>query len=123
MGSFRIPEIIEKSGAVLQEVGTTNRTHPVRLRTGAPRDAILTVHRSNFEQRGFVASPAPAELAALAHGAGIPFIYDVGSGLLADLAEWGLASEPRVAEAVASAADIVLFSGDKLLGGPQQGVW
>jgi L-seryl-tRNA(Ser) seleniumtransferase len=121
-GSFRIPDIMRKSGAELAEVGTTNRTHLrdyQQALDGAA--AILTVHRSNFEQRGFVTSPLPAELAALAHGAGIPYIHDVGSGLLADLAPWGLRDEPRVVDAVAAGADLVLFSGDKLLGGPQAG--
>ncbi len=79
------------------------------------------MHRSNFEQLGFVASPAPAALAALAAEAGIPYLFDVGSGLLADLSPWGLSSEPRVADALAAGADVVLFSGDKLLGGPQAG--
>jgi L-seryl-tRNA(Ser) seleniumtransferase len=121
-GAFRIPGILEKSGAHLLEVGTTNRTHLSdyeRSLEGAA--AILTVHRSNFEQRGFVTSPTPAELAALAHRAGIPYLYDVGSGLLADLSPWGLTTEPGVRDAVASGADVVLFSGDKLLGGPQAG--
>jgi L-seryl-tRNA(Ser) seleniumtransferase len=121
-GSFRIPEILEKSAAVLGEVGTTNRTHLADYERALPgAAAILTVHRSNFEQRGFVTSPSPAELASLAHGAGIPFLYDVGSGLLADLSPWGLTSEPNVPDAVATGADLILFSGDKLLGGPQAG--
>jgi L-seryl-tRNA(Ser) seleniumtransferase len=121
-GSFRIPEILEKSAAVLTEVGTTNRTHLADYEGALPgAAAILAVHRSNFEQRGFVTSPLPAELAGLAHGAGIPFLYDVGSGLLADLSPWGLTSEPSVKDAVAAGADLVLFSGDKLLGGPQAG--
>lgn len=121
-GAFRIPEILEKSGCVLVEIGTTNRTHRAdyeRALSGA--SAILTVHRSNFEQSGFVATPPPAELAALAAGAGIPYLFDVGSGLLADLSPWGLTTEPRVSEAVGTGADLVLFSGDKLLGGPQAG--
>ena len=121
-GSFRIPEILAKSGARLREVGTTNRTHLADYRNALDGAAvILTVHRSNFEQRGFVASPEPAELAELADGAGIPYLYDVGSGLLADLSPWGLASEPRVPAAVDAGAGLVLFSGDKLLGGPQAG--
>ncbi len=121
-GSFRIPEIMEKSGVTLVEVGTTNRTHLAdyeRALNGAA--AILTVHRSNFEQRGFVTTPAPMELAGLARTAGIPYLHDIGSGLLADLAPFGLSGEPRVAEAAATGADLVLFSGDKLLGGPQAG--
>lgn len=121
-GSFRIPEIMQKSGARLREVGTTNRTHLHDYRNALPQAAaILTVHRSNFEQRGFVASPEPAELAALAEAAGTPYLYDVGSGLLADLSPWGLTTEPRVTSAVAAGAGLVLFSGDKLLGGPQAG--
>ena len=121
-GSFRIPDIMARSGARLREIGTTNRTHldDYRHALGGAA-AILTVHRSNFEQRGFVTSPEPAALAALAAEAGVPYLYDVGSGLLADLEPWGLASEPRVADALAAGAGLVLFSGDKLLGGPQAG--
>jgi len=86
-GSFRIPDIMARSGARLREIGTTNRTHldDYRHALGGAA-AILTVHRSNFEQRGFVTSPEPAALAALAAEAGVPYLYDVGSGLLADLA-------------------------------------
>jgi L-seryl-tRNA(Ser) seleniumtransferase len=122
-GSFRIPDILEKSGTRLREVGTTNRTHLADYRSalGPATGAILTVHRSNFEQRGFVTTPSPADLAALAREAGVPYLHDIGSGLLVDLAPWGLSTEPRVAEAVAGGADLVLFSGDKLLGGPQAG--
>jgi L-seryl-tRNA(Ser) seleniumtransferase len=122
-GSFRIPDILWKSGAVLREVGTTNRTHldDYRAALSERTGALLTVHRSNFEQTGFVASPDPADLARLAAGAGVPYLYDVGSGLLADLTPYGLTSEPRVADAVRQGADLVLFSGDKLLGGPQAG--
>jgi L-seryl-tRNA(Ser) seleniumtransferase len=121
-GSFRIPDILAKSGAVLEEVGTTNRTHLKDYEAviqGAA--AVLTVHRSNFAQVGFVSSPSPAELAALSRAHNIPFLYDVGSGLLMDLGPWGLVEEPLVPQAVASGADLVLFSGDKLLGGPQAG--
>jgi L-seryl-tRNA(Ser) seleniumtransferase len=122
-GSFRIPDIMARSGARLREVGTTNRTHLQdygRAMDGGVA-AILTVHRSNFEQRGFVASPEPAKLAELAARAGIPYLYDIGSGLIPDLSRWGLTGEPRVAEALAAGAALVLFSGDKLLGGPQAG--
>lgn len=122
-GSFRIPDILAASGAILREVGTTNRTHLADYAEACSdrTAAILTVHRSNFEQLGFVSSPAPAELAALARARGIPYIHDVGSGLLMDLEPWGLRGEPRVAEAVAAGAGLVIFSGDKLLGGPQAG--
>jgi len=122
-GSFRIPDILERSGARLREVGTTNRTHldDYRGALGPEVAAVLTVHRSNFEQRGFVATPEVGDLAGLAREAGLPYLVDVGSGLLADLQPWGLQGEPRVQDAVASGADLVLFSGDKLLGGPQAG--
>jgi L-seryl-tRNA(Ser) seleniumtransferase len=122
-GSFRIPDILVLSGARLREVGTTNRTHLddyVRA-LGPETGAILTVHRSNFEQRGFVASPEPAALAELADRHGVPYLHDVGSGLLLDLAPWGLDTEPRVPDAITAGAGLVLFSGDKLLGGPQAG--
>jgi L-seryl-tRNA(Ser) seleniumtransferase len=122
-GSFRIPDIMAKSGARLREVGTTNRTHLQDFQKALDGGvaAILTVHRSNFEQRGFVASPQPEKLAELAASAGIPYLYDIGSGLIPDLSPWGLTGEPRVAEALAAGAGLVLFSGDKLLGGPQAG--
>jgi L-seryl-tRNA(Ser) seleniumtransferase len=122
-GSFRIPDILERSGARLREVGTTNRTHldDYRRAIGPGVAAVLTVHRSNFEQRGFVTTPDPADVAALAHVAGVPYVVDVGSGLLLSLEPWGLQGEPRVQEALAAGADLVLFSGDKLLGGPQAG--
>ena len=123
-GSFRIPDILAKSGARLHEIGTTNRTHLADYEA-AVRDgvaAILIVHRSNFSQHGFVATPPPAKIVELAHGAGIPVVHDVGGGLAVDLSRFGLAGEPLVQEAVASAADIVVFSGDKLLGGPQAGI-
>jgi L-seryl-tRNA(Ser) seleniumtransferase len=122
-GSFRIPDILLRSGARLREIGTTNRTHLDDYRKALDADvaAVLTVHRSNFEQRGFVATPDPADLAALCREAGVPYLVDVGSGLLADLSPWGLRDEPRVVEALAAGADLVLFSGDKLLGGPQAG--
>jgi L-seryl-tRNA(Ser) seleniumtransferase len=122
-GSFRIPDILEKSGAILREVGTTNRTHvdDYRKAISANTGAILAVHRSNFEQRGFVTSPEPGALADLAHERGLPCLHDIGSGLLADLSRWELTGEPGVREAIAAGADLVLFSGDKLLGGPQAG--
>jgi L-seryl-tRNA(Ser) seleniumtransferase len=122
-GSFRIPDILTRSGARLREVGTTNRTHldDYRKALGPDVAAVLTVHRSNFEQRGFVATPEIGDLVALCREAGIPYLVDVGSGLLADLSAWGLSGEPLVAETLAAGPDLVLFSGDKLLGGPQAG--
>jgi L-seryl-tRNA(Ser) seleniumtransferase len=121
-GSFRIPDILEKSGATLREVGTTNRTHlaDYQRALGDRTGAVLVVHRSNFAMTGFVSSPPPAELAALARARGVPCLFDVGSGLLVDLSAFGLSGEPLVAEA-ARIADLVIFSGDKLLGGPQAG--
>jgi len=122
-GSFRIPDILEKSGARLREVGTTNRTHLADYQNAVGPDtgAILTVHRSNFEQSGFVATPDSRELATLSRERGVPCLHDAGSGLLLDLSPWGLTGEPLIRDAVASGADLVLFSGDKLLVGPQAG--
>ncbi|MGE0442556.1 MAG: L-seryl-tRNA(Sec) selenium transferase [Gemmatimonadales bacterium] len=121
-GSFRIPDIMGKSGARLREVGTTNRTHLADYRAAASdhTGAILVVHRSNFRMTGFVASPPLGELAALARDLGVPLIFDAGSGLLVDLGRYGLVDEPLVPES-AAVADLVVFSGDKLLGGPQAG--
>lgn len=123
-GSFRVPEILAKSGARLREIGTTNRTHLADYETALADGvaAILVVHRSNFSQRGFVATPTPAEIVELAHRAGVPVIYDVGGGLAVDLSGFGLRGEPLVQEAIATGADAVIFSGDKLLGGPQAGI-
>ncbi|HMU60736.1 MAG TPA: L-seryl-tRNA(Sec) selenium transferase, partial [Gemmatimonadales bacterium] len=122
-GSFRIPDILERSGARLREVGTTNRTHldDYRRALGPDSGAILKVHRSNFAQTGFVHEPAAADLARLAREHGLPMLHDIGSGLVADLSRFGLTTEPRVPDAVADGADLVIFSGDKLLGGPQAG--
>ncbi len=123
-GSFRVPEIMAASGALLVEVGTTNRTHAADyVNAITPRTAaILSVHRSNFVQEGFVASVGPAELAPVAARAGVPLIHDFGSGLMLDLSPWGLSGEPTAPEAVRSGATLVVMSGDKLLGGPQAGI-
>ena len=123
-GSFRIPDILARSGAKLVEVGTTNRTHPSdydRAMTAESR-VLLKVHRSNFALTGFTADVAVVELAEMAHGRGLACVYDLGSGLLMDLSHWGLSGEPTVVEGVAAGADLVVFSGDKLLGGPQAGI-
>src|SRR5687767_6195267 len=122
-GSFRIPDVIAASGARLREVGTTNRTHVDDYREAFPgARAVLIVHRSNFTQRGFVATPAPRDIVAAARSASIPLIYDVGGGLLRDLSAYGLTGEPLVRDAIEAGADLVVFSGDKLLGGPQAGI-
>ncbi len=123
-GSFRIPEILAKSGARLEEIGTTNRTHLTDYEAAIRRGvaALLVVHRSNFSQHGFVATPPLEAIVALGAANGTPVIYDLGGGLLVDLSRFGLAGEPQVQTAVASGADLVVFSGDKLLGGPQAGL-
>lgn len=124
-GGFRIPEILARSGARLVEVGSTNRTRPSdyadALGAGGVA-AILKVHRSNFRMSGFTEEATLAELAELARGNGLPLLFDLGSGLMADPTELGLPPEPRAREAVDAGADLVVVSGDKLLGGPQAGV-
>ena len=123
-GSFRIPDVMARSGAHLVEVGTTNRTHPQDYERALSADSkvLLKVHRSNFQVTGFTAEVAVSELAEMGHARGVACVYDLGSGLLMNLSEFGLTGEPTVQEGVAAGADLVLFSGDKLLGGPQAGI-
>ncbi len=123
-GSFRIPDIIAGSGARLVEVGTTNRTHLQDFRSTMDADTamIMKVHQSNYVIEGFTAAAAEADLAALCGAAKIPFVIDLGSGTLVDLEQFGLPPEPTPMAALNSGADIVTFSGDKLLGGPQAGL-
>jgi len=123
-GGFRIPEVMAQSGAVLVEVGTTNRTY-LEDYAGAMTErtaALMRAHRSNFRVSGFVHQPALSELADLAHERDLLMLDDLGSGSLLDTARYGLAHEPMVQECVAQGADLVAFSGDKLLGGPQAGI-
>ena len=120
---FRIPEIMEQSGAVLREVGTTNRTRIADYENAINEKTrvLLRVHPSNFEITGFAEKPSLGELAALSQGVGLPLVEDLGSGCLVDLSENGI-SEPTVRQSIEAGAGIVMFSGDKLLGGPQAGI-
>jgi L-seryl-tRNA(Ser) seleniumtransferase len=123
-GSFRLPDVFRQAGVVLHEVGTTNRTRieDYSDAIGAETAALLRVHPSNYRISGFCESVSIADLARLGNERSIPVIDDVGSGCLYDLTPYGLADEPVVGESVKAGADLVLFSGDKLLGGPQCGI-
>ena len=123
-GGFRIPDVLRQSGAQLVEVGTTNRTHLSDFRDAISLETalLLRVHTSNFKQIGFTAEVSLADMVALAHSVGLPVVDDLGSGTLLDTARYGLSAEPTVQDSVAAGADLVTFSGDKLLGGPQAGL-
>lgn len=123
-GSFRLPAVMEKSGAILKEVGTTNKTHLTDYRDAIDEDTalILRVHPSNYQVVGFTHRPELGELTELAKQTGIPLVHDVGSGLLFPSEHPFLASEPVVSTSLAAGSDLVCFSGDKLLGGPQAGL-
>jgi L-seryl-tRNA(Ser) seleniumtransferase len=123
-GSFRVPDIMARSGARMLEVGSTNRTHAPDYATAVDNrtGAILKVHRSNFHVHGYTADTAMTDLAAIASQHGVPLIYDLGSGLLDDAAAIGLPDEPTARDALRDGASIITLSGDKLLGGPQAGI-
>ena len=123
-GSFRIPDVMSESGAVLREVGTTNKTRLADYRSvwaSGVTGAFMKVHTSNYRIVGFTEDVPLASMAELGRELSVPVIYDMGNGLLADLSRYGL-EEPTVTDALKAGADVVLFSGDKLLGGPQAGI-
>ena len=123
-GSFRMPDVMATSGAILREVGTTNKTHlrDYAEAIGPQTGAILRVHHSNYRILGFHAEPSVEELVALGREHGLPVIDDLGSGALVDLRDYGLESEPLVRRSIEAGVDVACFSGDKLIGGPQSGI-
>jgi len=123
-GSFRIPDVMSQSGAILREVGTTNKTYVSDYRAAVTEETalLMKVHTSNFRIVGFTHEPALEEMVELGRELGIPVMEDLGSGVLVDLANYGVPYEPTVQESVRAGVDVITFSGDKLLGGPQAGL-
>jgi L-seryl-tRNA(Ser) seleniumtransferase len=123
-GSFRVPEVMESSGCILVEVGATNRTHlkDYRAAISAKTALLMKVHTSNYRLEGFTRSVDEKTLAELAHDHGLPCMVDLGSGCLVDFTTWGLPGEPQASDYIANGIDLITFSGDKLLGGPQCGI-
>jgi L-seryl-tRNA(Ser) seleniumtransferase len=124
-GGFRIPDVMQQSGTHLYEVGTTNRVHLEDYTTAIEQSSpalVLHAHHSNFRITGFTSEPALSELAEVSHRSGIPLVDDLGSGALLDTSQFGMEHEPTVFESLQAGADLVCFSGDKLLGGPQAGI-
>ena len=123
-GAFRVPEIMQQSGGTLVEVGTTNKTHLSDYQNAITENtgALLKVHTSNFKIMGFCEEVSLEEMVELGHQHNIPVIYDLGSGAMVRLSDYGIQDEPNVLDSVKSGADIISFSGDKLLGGPQAGI-
>ncbi len=123
-GAFRVPDIMAQSGGALVEVGTTNKTHPSDYTKAITENtgALLKVHTSNFKIMGFMEEVSLAEMVEIGHNAGLPVLYDLGSGALIRLEDYGILDEPNVQDSVKAGADIISFSGDKLMGGPQAGI-
>ncbi len=123
-GSFRVPDVMEKSGAILKEVGTTNRTHPRDYENNINENTglLLKVHTSNYSLVGFTKAVTLTEMTEIGRETGIPVMEDLGSGTFIDFSRYGLVKEPTVQESIRAGVDIVTFSGDKLLGGPQAGI-
>src|SRR5215510_12045879 len=123
-GAFRIPEVMAKSGAILKEVGSTNRTHPADYENAISKKTalLLKVHTSNYKVVGFTAEVTLEQLVAIGKKHNLPVMEDLGSGALIDLSQYGLPKEPIVAERIQAGADVLTFSGDKILGGPQAGL-